>query len=235
MDAGLCERHPRQPRKLNKLLRQPRDTIMGPPEDDEIDFSDIPEWTPAQWSRAVRGEEARKILRARSEADRPVWKAFWAAVRPITQTDAFTRWFAASKAVNAEEKPEVLFHATPSSSNDFYCGQGPVGMEYGEDFRTGFYFFSHADTALTYGGPPSQDTRGHSTRVVPVHFQSAGSPHGKGPCGFLGQGRGQGCLVCEDCWGKGCAHSGVGLRFSVGLPVRAMGCLQSRPNQGGHR
>jgi hypothetical protein len=148
------------------------DAIVEPPddEDDEIDFSDIPQWTPAQWSRAARGEAARKILRARVEADRPVWDAFWAAVRPVTQTDAFTRWFAGSKAVTDTEKPEVLFHATASSSKDFYCGQGPVGMEYGEDFGTGYYFFSSADTALTYGGPPSQDTTEHTVRIVPVYL-----------------------------------------------------------------
>ena len=99
---------------------------------DEIDFTDIPQWTPAQWSRAARGEAARKILRARVEADRTVWDAFWTVVRPVTQTDAFTRWFAGSKAVTDAEKAEVLFHATASSSNDFYFGQGPVGMEYGE-------------------------------------------------------------------------------------------------------
>ncbi|MGA2850109.1 MAG: hypothetical protein ABSE46_14015 [Terracidiphilus sp.] len=139
-------------------------------EDDEINYEDIPQWTPAQWSRAARGKEASKILRARAEADRPVWQAFWAAVRPVTQTDAFTRWFTGSKAVTDTEKPKVLFHATASSGNDFYCGQGPVGMDYGEDFGTGFYCFSQADTALTYGGPPSQDTMEHSIRVVPVYL-----------------------------------------------------------------
>jgi hypothetical protein len=158
--------------KSNRALRQPGDTTMKTrdDEDDEIDFSDIPTWTPAQWSRAARGEDARKILRARSEAGRPVREAFWAAVRPVTQTDAFKRWLAGSKAVTDTEKPEVLFHATASSGNDFYCGQGPVGMGYGEDFGTGFYFFSHADTALTYGGPPSQDPREPSIRVVPVYL-----------------------------------------------------------------
>jgi hypothetical protein len=148
------------------------DIIIEPPddEDDEIDYTDIPQFTPAQWARGVTGEDARKILRARAEAGRPAWKAFWAAVRPVTQTDAFTRWFVGSKAVTDEEKPKVLFHATASSSNEFYCGQGPVGMEYGEDFGTGYYFFSHAHTALTYGGPPSQDTEDLAIRLVPVYL-----------------------------------------------------------------
>jgi len=152
------------------------DTIMEPPddEDDEINFTDIPEGTPAQWSGAVKGpyREGLKILQARIEAGRPAWKAFWSAVRPVTQTDAFARWFAGSIAVTDAEEPKVLFHATAFSSNDLYCGQGPVGMEYGEPFGTGFYFFSGADTALTYGGPPAQDTMEHSIRVVPVYLRA---------------------------------------------------------------
>jgi hypothetical protein len=101
------------------------DPIMEPPDDeyDEINYEDIPQWTPAQWSRAAKGEAARKILRALVEADRPVWAAFWAAVRPVTQTEAFKSWFAGSMAVNDAEKPEVLFHATASSSNDFYSAR----------------------------------------------------------------------------------------------------------------
>jgi hypothetical protein len=97
-------------------------------------------------------------------------------VRPVTQTDAFARWFAGSKAVTDEGNPKVLFHATASSSNDFYCGQGPVGREYGEDFGTGFYFFSRADTALTYGSPPSQDIGDFAIRLVPVYLCAVNPP-----------------------------------------------------------
>jgi len=147
---------------------------MEPPDDDddEIDFTDIPEWTPAQWSRAARGEEARKILCARVEAGRPVREAFRAAVRPVTQTDDFIRWFAGSKAVTEEEKPKVLFHATASSRNEPYCLRGLVDTEYGEDFGRGFYSFSGPDTALTYGSPPSEDTGDCSFKPVPVYLRA---------------------------------------------------------------
>jgi hypothetical protein len=145
---------------------------MEPPddEDDEINYTDIPEWTPAQWSRAVRGKDAWKILRARSEPTRPAREAFWAAVRPMTKTDAFKSWFAGSKAVTEEENPKVLFHATLSSSHDFYCSPGPVGLEYGAEFGKGYYFFSGPDTALTYVSPPSKDTADCPFKPVPVYL-----------------------------------------------------------------
>ncbi len=102
-------------------------------EDDDINYTDMPEWTPAQWSRAVKGPylETRKILRARSEAGRPAEEAFWAAVKPIIKTDAFRQWFGGSKAVTEEETPRVLFHAIESSRDDFYRSDGPVCSEYG--------------------------------------------------------------------------------------------------------
>jgi hypothetical protein len=158
--------------KLKKLLRHPGETIMEPPEDedDEINYTDIPELTAAQLSRGVRGMEGRKILLARREAGRAAREAFWAAVRPITETEAFKLRFAGSKAVTEKENPEVLYHATASGSNDFYCSQGPVGSEYGADFGKGYYFFSSPETALTYGSPPPKDSGDCSIKPVPVYL-----------------------------------------------------------------
>lgn len=141
-------------------------------EDDEINFTDMPEWTAAQWARAVGGEEETKILDVRWEAGQAAREAFWAAVRPITESDAFKRWFAGSKAVTEEENPKVLYHAAASLNDDFYCSQGPVGAEYGADFGRGFYFFSDPETALTYGSPPSKDTEDCSIMSVPVYLSA---------------------------------------------------------------
>ena len=90
-------------------------------EDDDINYTDMPKSTMAQLARAVKGpySEARKILRARSEAGRPAREAFWAAVKPITLTDAFRHWFTGSKAVAEEEKPRVLFHGLHSAAMIF--------------------------------------------------------------------------------------------------------------------
>jgi hypothetical protein len=61
-------------------------------EDDEINYTDMPQSTAAQLARALRGPypEARKILDARREAGRPA-TAFSAPIMSITQIHAFSR------------------------------------------------------------------------------------------------------------------------------------------------
>ena len=160
--GGLPEEHG------SGWYRDERGVWQLPSEDDAINFTDMPVWTPAQWSRAVRGWEGRKVLRARWEAGRAAREAFWAAARPIASTEGFKRWFSASKAVTEDGKPEVLFHATDSGS-EFYCSQGLVGTEYGADFGTGYYFFRDPETALSYRNPPNRDT-GDSIKSVAVYL-----------------------------------------------------------------
>jgi hypothetical protein len=140
--------------------------------DDEINFTEMPEWTPAQWARGVRGPGARMILRARAEAGRPAKEAFWAAVKPIIKTDAFRQWFGGSKAVTEEGTPRVLFHAIPFGCDDFYRSDGPVYTEYGGDFGRGFYLYTNSETALTYGSPVAITSGESSARVIPAYLRA---------------------------------------------------------------
>ena len=138
--------------RLTELQRRNLQEIAAM-DDDNINYSDIPEWTPAQWARTVRGPGAWKIARARAEASRPAWEAFRAGVAPITETDSFKDWFNGSKAVTENGEPQVLFHKSASCADKVFSSPGQVDAEYGEDFGLGIYCYAAPDTAQIYGGP----------------------------------------------------------------------------------
>jgi hypothetical protein len=107
----------------------------GQPPDHEIAFTDRPARTAAQLATSVGGpyQEARRILRARWEADREAREAFHASVVPITKTDAFKRWLSRSRAVTENGSPKILFHGGTSGFDKFCSRTGPVRVRSGAE------------------------------------------------------------------------------------------------------
>lgn len=82
-----------------------------------------------------------------------------------TESPWFKRWFGASKVVDGDGKPLIVYHGTNSDFNEF--AQSKIG-----EFGPGIYLTSSANEANTYAGGRGRGEEGASIKAVYVQMRN---------------------------------------------------------------